>query len=183
MSYFWQFLPLVAATTIYVLFIHPKASSWIRNRREIRANSGKPTEIVYKNLRMRIKTSREPILLSINIGSGHADFDITIAVTLEDLAVIKSNEDRRSFLHAALHRPFQLERTFLTKIEQRQYLDAILHAPASETEEFLSSLDRGVANGTISAMVSVTQDRDLAEFKSGKWFTSSERGSLPESGE
>ena len=127
-------------------------------------------EIVFDNLRMSVVTDSDPILLSLSVDSGHIEFEITLSITARDLAVIESDEERRTFLQAALHQPFQLKETNLNETDQRQYLDAILHAPAIDTEGFLSELDHGRANGAISNMVRITLHRDATAMRDGKWF-------------
>ena len=128
------------------------------------------TEIVFENLRMSVATNGDSISLSFHVDSGHMEFNITLPLTAKDLAVIESDEERRTFLQAALHQPFQLKNTNLNETEQRQYLDTILHAPPPETEAFLTDLDNGVANGAISNMVRITRGIDPAAMRNGKWF-------------
>lgn len=128
------------------------------------------TKKVFRNLRMTLRSSEEGFSLDLNIASGHADFNVTIALSENDYAVIEKDEEIVAFLQAALHHPFQLKETWLKESEQRKYLDIILHSPKDVVESFLTEKDHGRAHGAISNVVRITCGREQSNMRSGHWF-------------
>ena len=128
------------------------------------------SKIVFENLRMSVLSEDGEFSLSLCVESGFAELVVTISLTEDDLAVIGSDDERASFLQAALHHPFQLKEAGLGGQEQRRYLDKILHSPVAEVEDFLTELDHGSANGAISNMVRITCGKDQGLMRSGQWF-------------
>ena len=112
----------------------------------------------------------EKYILEIYIESGHMNFETTIEIQEKDFEVLKSDLERASLLHAAIHHPFQLKETALSKEEQRMYLDIILHGQNQEVENFLTKQDHGDANGAISNMLRITCKRDQNSLREGRWF-------------
>jgi len=127
-------------------------------------------EIEFKKLRMIATSSGGVYRLEISIASGFVDFLVTIGLNQQDFEVIGKDEERAAFLHAALHRPFQRQKTALGEAEQRQYLDVILHGSESEVESFLTDKDHGAANGAISNMIRITCGREQSLMRQGNWF-------------
>ena len=128
------------------------------------------SEIIFKELRMSIHSEDGKHSLSLCIASGFADFVVTIPLTEKDFDVIKTDDERASFLQAALHHPYQLKETRLGNEEQRHYLDMILHSPRPEAESLLTEIDHGPANGAISNMVRITCGKDQGLLRRGQWF-------------
>jgi hypothetical protein len=127
-------------------------------------------EIIFENLRMTICSDNDKHSLILSVESSFVGFEVTIALTKEDFAVIETENERAAFLQAALHQPFQLKETGLGNVEQRYYLDMILHSPKSSVEVFLTEMDHGAANGAISNMVQITCGKDQALLRRGQWF-------------
>jgi len=127
--------------------------------------------INFKKLQMSILSDNDDYSLLLSIESGFINFEVTIALTREDFAVIETENERAAFLQAALHHPFQLKETWLEAKEQRHYLDKILHSPKSEAEIFLTEIDFGEANGAISHMVHITCGKDQGILRKGQWFS------------
>ena len=128
------------------------------------------SETIFKKLRMSVLSEDGGHSLSLCVASGFVDFVVEIPLTEEDFTVIKTDDERTSFLQAALHHPFQLKETWLGIEEQRHYLDMILHSPKSDVESFLTEIDHGSANGAISNMVRITCGKDQGLLRRGKWF-------------
>ena len=128
------------------------------------------TKIVFKQLRMSIKARFGRYLLTLGVDSGIVSFCVDLRISRKDYLVLEADGERRSLLQAALHQPFQLQETTLSRTEQRKYLDSILHASKKETEDFLTALDRECANGAISNMVRITSGKDPAMMQDGMWF-------------
>jgi hypothetical protein len=127
-------------------------------------------KIKFNNMQM-IATEYDGIYcLEIGVTSGHAEFMININLTKQDFEIIEKNEERAALLHAALHHPFQLKKTWLTQPEQRRYLDVILHGKQSLVESFLTELDHGTANGALSNMLRITCKREQSIMRQGRWF-------------
>ena len=127
-------------------------------------------EIDFKSLRMSILSDNGKHSLLLSVDSSFVSFEVTIGLTKEDIAVIDTENERATFLQAALHHPFQLKETWLDTGEQRYYLDKILHSPKPEVEAFLTEIDHGEANGAISNMVHITCGKDQGILRKGQWF-------------
>jgi hypothetical protein len=82
---------------------------------------------------------------------------------------LQKDKERYYFLFAALHHPFQLKKTHLTKTEVEMYFQKILHEGKQSTEEFLNLLDKQ-CNGCISNFVRIYLGREVSFLKLGKWF-------------
>ena len=128
------------------------------------------SQINFDNLWMSITSNDNAYSLSFLVTSGFVDYEVTISITKSDFEVIKNDSQRTAFLQAALHHPFQLQKTRLNDAEQRHSLDMILHAPITETEAFLTELDNGEANGAISNMVRITCGKEQFNMQQGHWF-------------
>ena len=129
-----------------------------------------PNELAFDKLRMYASVDENGASLFVSIASGFVDFEVRVLINNNDLQILKTDSERAAFLQAALHHPFQLRQTALSKIEQRKYLDTILHSSAAEVERFLTTLDHGSANGAISNMLKITLGRNQQTMRSGKWF-------------
>ncbi|WP_297811359.1 hypothetical protein [uncultured Methylophaga sp.] len=127
-------------------------------------------KIKFQNLRMIAIAKDGDYSLKISIASGFVDFGVTVPLENRDFEIIATDEWRATLLQAAMHHPFQLKETALSKSEQKKYLDIILHAQESEVEAFLTELDHGRANGAISNMVRITAKADYQNLRDGKWF-------------
>lgn len=119
---------------------------------------------------MKIISENQNYLLLLLVDSRVISYYVPIGLTNEDYETLKQDEERAAFLQAALHCPYQLEITKLSKEELRHYLDVILHAPKVEVESFLTKKDRGAANGAISSMLSGNCDKDLSIMRRDHWF-------------
>lgn len=128
------------------------------------------TEIDFPKLRMKIISENQNCSLIFWVDSGILSFTVSISLTNEDYETLKQDKERAAFLQAALHRPYQLETTRLSKQELRHYLDVILHAPKGEVESFLTKKDQGAANGAISNMLRIKCDKDPSIMRGGQWF-------------
>lgn len=128
------------------------------------------SEKIFKDLRMSVLSENGEHSLSLCVESGFVEFVVSIALTEDDLRVIKNDPERASFLQAALHHPFQLKETRLESNELRHYLDMILHSKKSDSESFLTEIDHGRAHGAISNMVRITCGKDQCLLRQGQWF-------------
>ena len=127
-------------------------------------------KIKFTNLRMEASFLEGKYSLEICIESGFIDFTINIDLKKQDFEVIEKNSERATLLHAVFHHYFQLKETSLGLEEQRKYLDIILHSKKSEVEDFLTKIDLGNANGTISNMIRITCNKDQSLLRQGNWF-------------
>lgn len=128
------------------------------------------SSIMYPNLRLSAEEKDGVYVLFLAIASGFADFEVHLQIEKHDFEVIRNDAQRTAFLQAALHHPFQLQKTTLSEVEQRLYFDKILHSPVNETEAFLTQMDYGIANGAISNMLRITSGKNVILLRKGQWF-------------
>ena len=128
------------------------------------------SKTIFENLSMAILYDSGTYSLSLSVESGFVEFTVMIPLTDKDVEAIKTDNERATFLQAALHHPFQLKETWLKNREQRHYLDKILHSSKAEVEAFLTEIDHGEANGAISNMVHITCGKDQGILRNGEWF-------------
>jgi hypothetical protein len=112
----------------------------------------------------------ESLVLEMLVASGHLDRRCTFPISERHLAVLRDDDVRYLLLFAALHHPSQLRETELAPAEVEVYLDTILAAPREEVAAFLTSLDRGRANGAISNLVHLVSGVELSGLRAGRWF-------------
>ena len=83
------------------------------------------TKIVFKQLRMSIKARLGRYLLTLGVDSGIVSFCVDLRISRKDYLVLEADGERRSLLQAALHQPFQLQETTLSRTERSVRLSVV----------------------------------------------------------
>jgi len=102
------------------------------------------------------------------VESGFASLLFTFAITAEELAVLKTNEERYYFLFAILHRQYQMKNP-RTAPKVDKHFDLVLFGNIPDVERLLN-LRNSEGNGAVSNLVRITMKRDLEPMRNGKWF-------------
>ncbi|KMT65135.1 hypothetical protein [Catenovulum maritimum] len=125
-------------------------------------------QVKFDNFDMIARNSNEEYSLLVRVAKGFADYTVEVPITEKDYAVISENKERAEFLYSVLHYIFQCDYKNLDHAQQS--LNIVLYEKDSVVESFLTELDHGKANGSISNLMRIICKREQSPMIQGKWF-------------
>ncbi|MCK0097894.1 DUF6357 family protein [Qipengyuania sp. S6317L1] len=108
------------------------------------------------------------LIYHLPVESGFASRSFELKITDEHLSILKSDDERFTFLFALLHWLFQ--RDPMTDHQKAEnHLETILLSPNNEVEELLNRVD-AQSNGAVSHFAQQKMGRHGERLGNGTWF-------------
>ncbi len=102
------------------------------------------------------------------VESGFASLQFSFAITTDELAVLRDDEERFYFLFAILHRQYQMQNPTSAPKTDRHF-DLVLFGNIPDVERLLNLHDKK-SNGAVSNLIRITMGRDIEPMQNGQWF-------------
>jgi hypothetical protein len=125
-------------------------------------------QVKFDNFDMIARNTNEGFSLLVRVARGHADFSVNVPIAKSDYIILSENKERAEFLYSALHYAFQCDYKDLGKA--REYINIVLYEKNGVVDSFLTELDHGKANGSISNLIRIICKRKQSPMRQGKWF-------------
>ena len=110
----------------------------------------------------------DQLIYHLPVERGFASLEFTFVITPEQLAVLKTDEERYYFLFAVLHQWYQpLHPGYGPKTNR--HFDTVLFGTVPDVERLLNAQD-AKSNGAVSNLVRITMGREQQPMRNGNWF-------------
>ena len=131
-------------------------------------DNGKQYVFKEKSWEPVVLAEEDTLIYSMPVACGFIHKFFRFQISLEELHILKVDEERRYFLYAILHHRYQ-SRPSSNTLQSDHHFKQILFGRKNEVENMLSLQDVE-SNGAVSNLVRVYMGRDQKSMMAGRWF-------------